>query len=409
MLGGFVLLGGCTEISVVQAPANSAGASGAAGAAGMHSAAAGTNASAPLAGTAARSGGAPAPPPRAGTGAEPVAAVDGVAMLGAACVPEDAKACAAREGAMALVCKGGSWVAEACSGTQRCDTAPGMTQGTCQPTLALCSGKRAGDAVCDGFRRRRCGANLLRFEAFDCAPNAHCVEASSAVSCACDLGFKDDGSGGCVGNIECPPAACLPGGQCVVGASDYSCECDVEYEGTGTKQCTPTGRCAEDTVCTGEYACRSRNMSYVCLGQFADWPMPSSVPGAKLAPSYMATADTVKDTVTGLTWQRNVPEMLAGCGALCSWQKAKTYCEKLELEGASDWRLPSLIELGSILDDNRVMPAIDPDNFPNTPSEPFWTASSSAEASDQAWSVDFGLFQVAPASKTAGRRVRCVR
>ena len=275
--------------------------------------------------------------------------------------------------------------------------------------LALCAGKQAGQAVCDGYKRRRCAANLLRFEAFDCAPHAHCVETSAAASCACDLGFKDDGSGGCTGNVECPAAACLPGGQCVVGPTDYSCECDVEYAGTGTKLCMPTGRCAQDTVCTGEYACRSRDLSYVCLGQFADWPMPSAVAGAKVAPSYTATADVVTDTVTALAWQRNLPETYAGCGALCSWAKAKLYCETLQLEGASDWRLPTLIELSSILDDNRVMPAVDPESFPSTPPEPFWSASSSAENADQAWSVDFGLFQVAPALKTSGRRVRCVR
>jgi hypothetical protein len=284
-----------------------------------------------------------------------------------------------------------------------------MTQGLCQPMLMLCAGKKAGDEICDGFRRRRCGPDLLRFEDFDCAPNSHCQSSAAAISCVCDVGFEDDGMGACTRDVECPPSACQPGGQCVIGAGDYSCQCEVEYEGTGTKACVATGRCAQDTVCSAEYTCRSRDTSYVCRGQFADWPMPSSIAGAKAAPSYAPTTDTVKDMVTGLTWQRNLPETYMGCTTGCTWQKAKAYCEKLELEGMSDWRLPALIELVSILDDNRVMPAIDAVSFPNTPAEMFWTSSSVSGASDQAWALDFNVFQSNTLPKTNSQRVRCVR
>lgn len=338
-----------------------------------------------------------------------MAPVDGIATPGAACGSDPAKACTGHDSVMSLSCTGGRWTADAkCAVNQRCDTASGMTQGTCQPMLSLCMDKQTGDSVCDGFRRRRCGQDLLRFEAQDCPENSHC-DSTTAVRCVCDIGFKDDGAGMCVNNVMCPATACKPFGQCVVGPTDYSCECDPEFEGTGTKMCVATGRCAQETVCTGEYTCRSREMSYVCRGQFADWPMPSKVAGAKAVPGYTVTGETVKDAVTGLTWQRNLPEMYAGCTSVCSWEKANAYCEKLELEGARDWRLPTLIELASILDDSRVMPSIDAQAFPNTPPEMFWTSSSVANVTTQAWVLNFNIFQADALPKTNSQRVRCVR
>jgi hypothetical protein len=149
-------------------------------------------------------------------------------------------------------------------------------------------------------------------------------------------------------------------------------------------------------------------MAYVCRGQFADWPMPSTT-GTKAAPSYMPSQETVHDAVTNLTWQRNLPSTYAGCTAFCTWDKAKAYCDALVLEGADDWRLPTMIELVSILDDNTVMPSIDAEVFPNTPSENFWSASPNAGDPNQAWGVGFAAFQVLPRAKTDNLRVRCVR
>jgi hypothetical protein len=411
MLSGFVLLGACTEIDDIPAAAANANGVGGIGAAGTSAASAGAAGHAGSAGGANMRAGNAAPPARGGAGdlGTPMGPVDGVAMIGTACTQDPGKACAARGSLTPLVCTAGRWTAgPTCAPSERCDTSSGMTQGTCQPMLLLCAGRQTGEEVCDGYRRRRCGADLLRFDASECPENSHC-EAGSPVKCVCDVGHKLDAAGACVSNVECPAAACLPGGHCVVGESDYSCECEVEYEGTGTKACVATGRCAQGSVCTGEYACRSRDMTYVCRGQFADWPMPSSIAGAKAAPNYMPTPDTVVDAVTKLTWQRNLPETYIGCTTGCSWQKAKAYCEQLELAGMSDWRLPTLIELVSILDDNRVMPSIDPDNFPNTPPELFWTASSSAAGADQAWALDFNVFQSNTVPKTNSQRVRCVR
>ena len=42
------------------------------------------------------------------------------------------------------------------------------------------------------------------------------------------------------------------------------------------------------------------------------------------------------------------------------WHEALTYCENLEFAGHTDWRLPNVRELQSIVDYGRTRPAIDP-------------------------------------------------
>ncbi len=333
--------------------------------------------------------------------------VEGVGVLGARCDEEGSRSCVGRDSMRSLRCTAGVWVAgPECVSNQRCDTAPGPTRGTCQVMLSLCTGRQAGDAVCDGFVRRKCGHDLVRFEDYACPEHAHCE--GPQAQCACDVGFELQGEG-CRARVTCPAGACTPGGTCVPGETDYSCQCSPDYEGTGTKSCALTGRCAEPNVCSAEYTCRNRDTTYVCLGQFADWPMPSRGLGANTAPSYTLLTDTVVDGVTQLIWQRNVPESVSGCGSTCTWDKAKAYCESLELDGASDWRLPTRIELVSILDDEAIMPSIDAEAFPNTPSQSFWTASIYAGESSRAWVVAFGAFQSIAQAKTSGHRVRCVR
>jgi hypothetical protein len=88
-------------------------------------------------------------------------------------------------------------------------------------------------------------------------------------------------------------------------------------------------------------------------------------------------------------------------GAICDGYQAgapATYCNTQAfvarvnaagLCGATDWRLPSVEELTSIVNYNRYGPAIDIDYFPNTESEFYWSSSPLAYDSYDAWSVSF--------------------
>ena len=63
-----------------------------------------------------------------------------------------------------------------------------------------------------------------------------------------------------------------------------------------------------------------------------------------------------------------------------------------EHEGVREgWRLPTMEELLSIVDETQSCPTIDPKAFPDTPKGTFWTASPCEDDPNQAWVVDFSI------------------
>ena len=134
---------------------------------------------------------------------------------------------------------------------------------------------------------------------------------------------------------------------------------------------------------------------------------------------YICDDETVTDSATGLTWQRNLPATYAGCtgrlplsrgmvGSGCTWDEAKAYCGQLMLEG-SGWRLPTKDELLSIVDTQSSHPSIDVVAFPNTPSYGFWSSSPDAGSSGGAWHVQFSGGGSVSLDTGVASRVRCVR
>jgi hypothetical protein len=107
----------------------------------------------------------------------------------------------------------------------------------------------------------------------------------------------------------------------------------------------------------------------------------------------------VLDHGTGLLWQQQLDP------GEYTWSDARAYCAG---QGPG-WRVPSLKELESIIDDEKEYPAVDPTAFPDTPSAFFWSSSSRADGSGGFWYVDF--FYGATDGDVPGRlfRVRCVR
>jgi hypothetical protein len=96
------------------------------------------------------------------------------------------------------------------------------------------------------------------------------------------------------------------------------------------------------------------------------------------AKRYDPQADGVHDVITGLIWQRDV-------GPKKVWSDAKAYCPTL----GTGWRLPSLTELQTIVDERRHDPPIDDVAFPDTPVGFYWTSSPQAGTTDYAWYVAF--------------------
>ena len=80
--------------------------------------------------------------------------------------------------------------------------------------------------------------------------------------------------------------------------------------------------------------------------------------------------DTVTDTATGLMWQQ------VTASTMMSWEAALSYSENLSLAEYSDWRLPNRRELRSIVDYEKVYPAVDTDYFPDTMGSHYWSSTS---------------------------------
>ena len=117
---------------------------------------------------------------------------------------------------------------------------------------------------------------------------------------------------------------------------------------------------------------------------------------------YTTSSGTVYDTKTKLTWQQAVAP------GTYAWAGAKAYCAGLNL-GGTGWRLPTIKELQTIVDDSQTNPSIDTTAFPSTPADVFWSSSPLAGSSSYAWYVYFYLGYTDYGDVFGAVNVRCVR
>jgi len=117
---------------------------------------------------------------------------------------------------------------------------------------------------------------------------------------------------------------------------------------------------------------------------------------------------------TGLMWK----QCLEGqSGSNCStdaanthtWQQALQLAEGHSFAGYSDWRLPNIKELKSIIELACYSPAINLNVFPNDTGSNVWSGSPYANNSGSAWYVYFGYGNGNYISRNYGVRVRLVR
>jgi len=124
--------------------------------------------------------------------------------------------------------------------------------------------------------------------------------------------------------------------------------------------------------------------SVLCKGET---PLPKiQVLEIPEGPRFKIDGDIVIDRTTGFEWSReNVP------GGLMKWTAAKEACKKLTLGGHSDWRLPTIRELLTLVDYERSNPAIDVNAF-KCESSWYWTNTPLASSpGEYAWVVNFSF------------------
>ncbi len=104
---------------------------------------------------------------------------------------------------------------------------------------------------------------------------------------------------------------------------------------------------------------------------------------------------TATDTRNGLMWKVCVEGQIWSAG-VCSdvpstftWANALAHAEGHSFASRTDWRLPNVKELRSLVEECRFNPAINDAIFPSTPSSGVWSGSPFAVNSSYAWLVNF--------------------
>jgi len=138
-----------------------------------------------------------------------------------------------------------------------------------------------------------------------------------------------------------------------------------------------------DGIVSNAYS-KSNHTALKCVRGGGSGEGPSD-PAVAPPDQYSAVADgEVRDNYTGLVWQSG------GSDDMLSWQEAVDYCDGLDLNGNS-WRLPSIRELATLVDEAQVAPAINREMFPDTKygarsNDWYW---ATPERGSAAWGLNF--------------------
>lgn len=117
----------------------------------------------------------------------------------------------------------------------------------------------------------------------------------------------------------------------------------------------------------------------------------------------------VFDRATGLCWAGDGNE--AGCnnGATITWVNTFTYALALDFAGFTDWRMPNIKELFSIVIEALNHPVIVEPPFINTVNNVYWSATTRVDVTTKVWSTNFDTGFNSTPNKTDSYYLRCVR
>lgn len=123
---------------------------------------------------------------------------------------------------------------------------------------------------------------------------------------------------------------------------------------------------------------------------------------------------TITDNSTGLQWQKcdvglSGADCAAGSTSTLTWTQATTTCDSMVLGGHSDWKVPNMNELLSLVDFGTSSPAIDSAFFPNTALDYHWSSTPLRFNRPGAWDVTFNDGETNYDDPSTLRYVRCVR
>lgn len=138
------------------------------------------------------------------------------------------------------------------------------------------------------------------------------------------------------------------------------------------------------------------------VAAFAAAPRAAADPACR--GRYLSQNGVVIDKDTKLTWQQQHFENKL------SQPDADNYCNNLSLDGRK-FRLPTIFELQTLVDDSGMSPLIDNDAFPYTPEDIFWSSTGRVDCPTCKWYVNFGFTKydlVDATEQEEPHYVRCV-
>jgi len=95
---------------------------------------------------------------------------------------------------------------------------------------------------------------------------------------------------------------------------------------------------------------------------------------------------TVTDTLTGLMWTKSAAHTTEGT----TWSEAIAFCNNLDFAGFSDWHLPNIGELHSLIDFSKSKPAVPPDHpFEGIQELHYWSSTTYEGDTNSAWVIFF--------------------
>jgi hypothetical protein len=139
--------------------------------------------------------------------------------------------------------------------------------------------------------------------------------------------------------------------------------------------------------------------------EWALWPMPNAAGSGLPHPAKYDTtkAEVTLDRITGLTWEAEPSDLDY------KWVDAKALCQAATTGGYTDWRLPTRIELLSIVDYSKAQPAIDGTAFPACESSGYWASTAAPDDPNHYAVIDFELGYGYADISGELHFVRCVR
>ncbi|HPE72285.1 MAG TPA: DUF1566 domain-containing protein [Candidatus Competibacter sp.] len=212
--------------------------------------------------------------------------------------------------------------------------------------------------------------------------------------------------------------------------------CDATNTGDAATYPRQDGRYGRDAAATVGALTKigggAAGFDFTALDAAGQATMPSSGP---------TPHPCVRDNVTGLTWEVKTDDnglrdkdwtytwystdvatnggnagsnsVTTTCGTLasCNTQDYAVAVNAAALCGFTDWRLPSIRELQTLVHYGAANPTIDTTYFPNTLASRFWSAASAGPYPANAWNVNFvnGVSSVYAYGKADGGLARLVR